>query len=124
MSVREILKAKVTMCRRSVLTRLSQRLSSARHFPVVDGGRLLGIVSIGDVVKNRLEEVTLETKVLRDTHIAAPVARIGGIQSSGSRAAATARARHHCGARQRVRRASGAEVSPPGCSRRSAGSLP
>jgi CBS domain-containing protein len=42
----------------------------ARHFPVVDGGRLVGIVSIGDVVRNRLEEVTLETSVLRDTYIA------------------------------------------------------
>jgi CBS domain-containing protein len=42
----------------------------ARHFPVVDNGRLVGIVSVGDVVKNRLEEVELETKVLRDAHIA------------------------------------------------------
>ena len=38
--------------------------------PVVDGGRLLGIVSIGDVVKNRLEEVELEATVLRDAYIA------------------------------------------------------
>jgi CBS domain-containing protein len=42
----------------------------ARHFPVVDAGRLVGIVSIGDVVKNRLDEVQLEKNVLRDSYIA------------------------------------------------------
>jgi CBS domain-containing protein len=40
-----------------------------RHLPVVDDGRLRGIVSIGDVVKNRLEELELETAVLRDAYI-------------------------------------------------------
>lgn len=36
-----------------------------RHFPVVEAGRLRGIVSIGDVVKNRLDEVEYEAKSLR-----------------------------------------------------------
>jgi CBS domain-containing protein len=40
-----------------------------RHLPVVDHGKLCGIVSIGDVVKNRLEEVELETNVLRDAYL-------------------------------------------------------
>lgn len=38
----------------------------ARHLPVVEHGRLSGIVSIGDVVKHHLEETELEVNVLRD----------------------------------------------------------
>ena len=41
-----------------------------RHLPVVDGGRLIGLVSIGDVVKNRLDEMEDEVNVLRDAYIA------------------------------------------------------
>jgi CBS domain-containing protein len=40
-----------------------------RHLPVVVDGRLCGIVSIGDVVKHRLEEMELETHVLRDAYL-------------------------------------------------------
>jgi len=41
-----------------------------RHLPVVDDGRLVGLVSIGDVVKLRLEDLETETNVLRDAYIA------------------------------------------------------
>jgi CBS domain-containing protein len=37
-----------------------------RHLPVVEDGRLAGIVSIGDVVKYRLDETKLEVDSLRD----------------------------------------------------------
>ena len=42
----------------------------ARHMPVMRDGKLAGIISIGDVVKHRLDDLEAETHVLRDVHIA------------------------------------------------------
>ena len=42
-----------------------------RHILVLRSGELAGIVSIGDVVKHRLEDLELETNVLRDAYNAA-----------------------------------------------------
>jgi CBS domain-containing protein len=39
--------------------------SRIRHLPVVDGGRLAGIISIGDVVKHRLDELEDEADQLK-----------------------------------------------------------
>lgn len=36
-----------------------------RHFPVVAAGKLCGIVSIGDVVKSRLDEIEFEASSMR-----------------------------------------------------------
>jgi CBS domain-containing protein len=41
-----------------------------RHLPVAEDGRLVGIVSIGDVVKRRIEDVEREAEDMR-TYIAA-----------------------------------------------------
>lgn len=41
-----------------------------RHVPVVESGVLKGIVSIGDVVKHRLDELETEANVLRDAFLA------------------------------------------------------
>jgi CBS domain-containing protein len=37
-----------------------------RHMPVVANGRLVGLISIGDVVKQRVEEVEGESEAMRD----------------------------------------------------------
>lgn len=37
-----------------------------RHLPVVENGRLVGLVSIGDLVKQRIEEAEREAMALKD----------------------------------------------------------
>ena len=41
-----------------------------RHMPVLRDGKLSGIISIGDVVKHRLDDLELEANILRDAYIA------------------------------------------------------
>ncbi|MBU2866869.1 CBS domain-containing protein [Pacificibacter marinus] len=43
-----------------------ERMSSGRfrHMPVVDGGKLVGLVSIGDVVSARLSQLAMENSAL------------------------------------------------------------
>jgi CBS domain-containing protein len=42
-----------------------------RHLPVQEGDRLIGIISIGDVLKHRVDELELEANVMRDYAVAA-----------------------------------------------------
>jgi len=48
----------------SVMGRMTE--GKFRHLPVVEQGRLAGLVSIGDVVKHRLKEMENEQSALRD----------------------------------------------------------
>ena len=73
MTVREVMTEHVVTCApdddlRRVMTLMTQH--RVRHLPVMRDGRLSGIVSIGDAVKYRLEELELETNVLRDAYFA------------------------------------------------------
>ncbi|MGI9017638.1 MAG: CBS domain-containing protein [Euzebya sp.] len=47
---------------------LMQKMTSKRirHVPVVDGGKLIGIISIGDVVKNRMDELEIQTEAMKE----------------------------------------------------------
>lgn len=71
--VRDLMTTIVITCdpRDSILQTMQiMTLRRIRHLPVVEGGRLVGIITSGDVLKHRLEEVQLEANVLRDAVIA------------------------------------------------------
>jgi CBS domain-containing protein len=67
--ISEVMTRKVTTCSmRDTVAELMERMTEGkfRHVPVVDEGRLAGIVSIGDVVKWRVHEIEDESDALRD----------------------------------------------------------
>jgi CBS domain-containing protein len=49
------------------ITSLMERMTDGkfRHMPVVKGGKLAGIVSIGDIVKQRVDEMERESEAMR-----------------------------------------------------------
>jgi CBS domain-containing protein len=59
----------LTCVREDHVTAVMARMTRhrVRHLPVVEGGKLAGLISIGDVVKYRLDELELEANVLRET---------------------------------------------------------
>ena len=72
MSVVAVMSRNVPVCSpQDSLTSVMREMTRSRnrHMPVVDDGRLCGIVSVGDAVKHRLEEMELETNVLRDAYL-------------------------------------------------------
>ena len=61
--------AKVITCTgRSGISELMELMTAQkfRHVPIVEDGRLNGIVSIGDIVKHRLAEIEAEHRALRE----------------------------------------------------------
>lgn len=67
-TVREAMTVDVRTCERGDSIEQLMRVMTEhriRHLPVVDGGRLCGVVSIGDVVKRRVEQLETETEHLQ-----------------------------------------------------------
>lgn len=68
-TVSEIMTHKVITCSpeddlKTIMTNMTER--RIRHLPVVDGDTLVGIISIGDVVKARMEELEVESAAMHD----------------------------------------------------------
>ena len=69
MSAADWMTAKVMTCRpEDTIHDVMQKMTTGRfrHLPVVENGKLAGIVSIGDVVKRRIEEVEREADQIRE----------------------------------------------------------
>ena len=67
--VEEIMTRRVITCTRSdhiddLMARMTE--GRMRHLPVLEGDDLVGIVSIGDVVKARMSEIEAEAQALKD----------------------------------------------------------
>ena len=65
--VTEIMTAKLVTCTRDmradgVLEQMTE--GRFRHLPVMDNGKMIGLISIGDVVKARLAELSMEKDAL------------------------------------------------------------
>jgi CBS domain-containing protein len=67
--VDQVMTRKVFTCSESdTVAQIMEQMTAGkfRHVPVVDQGRLVGIISIGDVVKYRLHEIESESNALRE----------------------------------------------------------
>jgi CBS domain-containing protein len=65
----EVMTRKVVTCSQAdTISSVMERMTDGkfRHLPVVEQNRLIGIVSIGDIVKQRLTEMEHEQSALRD----------------------------------------------------------
>ncbi|MBI1383744.1 MAG: CBS domain-containing protein [Rhizobiales bacterium] len=66
--VGDVMTREVVTCRRDeAIESLMEKMTRGRfrHLPVVDAEKLVGIISIGDVVKHRLAEVDMEAQAMR-----------------------------------------------------------
>lgn len=58
----------VTITGQDTLDSVSGKMTTGkfRHIPVMQGGKIRGIISIGDVVKHRIESIEAEASAMRD----------------------------------------------------------
>jgi CBS domain-containing protein len=67
--VSQTMTRKVETCNeKDTVATIMERMTAGkfRHMPVVDQGRLVGVVSIGDIVKHRVHEMERESVAMRD----------------------------------------------------------
>jgi CBS domain-containing protein len=67
--VSQTMTRKVSTCNENeTVVQIMERMTDGkfRHVPVVDQGQLVGIISIGDVVKHRVHEMERESAAMRD----------------------------------------------------------
>jgi CBS domain-containing protein len=67
--IAQVMTRKVSTCSEcDTLSDLMEQMTTGkfRHVPVMDRERMVGIISIGDVVKHRLGEMERESEALRD----------------------------------------------------------
>lgn len=68
-NVAAVMTRKVMTCTSAdTVSSVMERMTAGkfRHLPVVEQGKLIGVISIGDVVKSRLHEIEHETEALRE----------------------------------------------------------
>jgi len=66
-----------------------------RHLPVLEENRLIGIISIGDVVKYRVQQIECESAALRD-YISSDLGHVLRAYRLRSHREAHVEKRHHC----------------------------
>jgi CBS domain-containing protein len=69
MTVGQVMTRNVATCGEDeTIASIMERMTAGkfRHMPVVTKGRLVGLVSIGDVVKQRVDEIERESDAMRD----------------------------------------------------------
>jgi len=67
-STSEVMTREVKTCSPSdTIQKLMEHMTAGRfrHMPVLDGGKVVGVISIGDVVKQRIAEIDMEAQSMR-----------------------------------------------------------
>ena len=67
--VSQVMTRKVVTCKETdTVAELMEMMTTGkfRHLPVVDNGKVVGLISIGDIVKRRVQEYEAEQEALRD----------------------------------------------------------
>ncbi|MEZ2141551.1 MULTISPECIES: CBS domain-containing protein [Bradyrhizobium] len=67
--VAEVMTRKVVACKETdTVAELMEMMTTGkfRHLPVIENGKVVGLISIGDIVKRRVQEYEAEQEALRD----------------------------------------------------------